>query len=221
MDLFPPIKGRITDFTVVVIGHLKWNPYFNETEDAPPRGDPSTCTSTLIRGYNLDGTPYVLLVDPTLRKSKEDYYFDINRRTGLRAEDITHCFTTHSHFDHVAGLNYFPNAIWCASTSVIEEVSVSQTVDKKKLTGVEGEFLPGISTVSLPGHRNHLYGIAFYFEGKRVIVAADAVMTKRHFTEETAMFEQNTHLAKETIRNLKTSADFIIPGHDNLFFCGR
>lgn len=34
-DPFPKILGRIDSYDVIVIGHLKWNPYFNESSDTP------------------------------------------------------------------------------------------------------------------------------------------------------------------------------------------
>ena len=79
---------EIEEYDIIVIGHLKWNTYFGESQDAPPRGDPSTCTSVLVRGKEQDGRKFALLIDPTLRLDKEAYYFDLNRRCGLQPEDI-------------------------------------------------------------------------------------------------------------------------------------
>lgn len=220
-DVFTNIKGQIETYDVIVIGHLKWNPYFGEQKEAPPRGDPSTCTSTMVRGRQADGSPFVLLIDPTLRLTPEDYYFDINRRTGLHAEDITHCFVTHSHYDHQAGLAYFPHAVWMAAESVAEELRNSPYLDGARVAGVTGEFLPGVYAVPLPGHVEHLYGAAFWSGGRRVVVTGDGVMTKNHFRDGTTMFERDAALAKETIRGLHAIADLIIPGHDNVIVNDR
>lgn len=217
-DVFAKITGCIDSYDVIVIGHLKWNPYFGENKDVPPRGDPSTCTSTMIRGKQKNGKPFVLLIDPTLRVRPEDYYFDINRRTGLQPEDITHCFSTHSHYDHQAGLAYFPDAVWMAGTDVAEELRNSVYIDGQKVTDVEGEFLPGVYAIPLPGHAEHLYGTAFWDGEQRVVVTGDGVMTKQHFTYGTTMFEQDAQVAQKTILGLKKIADIIVPGHDNLIF---
>lgn len=215
-DVFDKIKGRIETYDVIVIGHLKWNPYFGESKEAPPRGDPSTCTSTMVRGLQEDGTPFVLLIDPTLRLTPEDYYFDINRRTGLRPEDVTHCFSTHSHYDHQAGLAYFPNAVWMAGEGVARELQDSKWIDGTRVKGVEGEFLPGVYAVSLPGHVKHLYGAAFWDGDWRVVAAGDGVMTKYHFWDGTTMFEEDAVMAEKTIQGLHEITDLVIPGHDNL-----
>ncbi len=215
MDIFSKIKGKVVDYDVLVIGHLKWNPYFDETADLPPRGDPSTCTSTMIRGIDESGMPYVLIVDPTLRQKAEDYYFDINRRTGLKAEDVTHCFITHAHYDHQVGVNYFPNATWYAAIEVSEELKRSVYMDGNKVIGVSGEFLPGVCIIPLPGHTLNLHGVAFLLDGQRIVVAGDGVMTKNHFINSTSMYEADSKIAAITIEMLKRTADVIVPGHDN------
>jgi len=218
---FPKMNRSVLSFDIIVIGHLKWNPYFNERQENPPRGDPSTCTSTLICGSDLQGKRYRLLIDTTLRDSKEAYYFDLNRRTGLLPEDITHCFITHSHFDHQIGVSYFPDTIWMAAAPVAQELTTSVHIDGSKVVGVSGEFLPGVFAIPLPGHTDTLHGVAFEFGGKRIVVAADGVMTKNHFINNTTMFESDTEVAALTIKKLKHDVDFIIPGHDNIIFNQR
>lgn len=220
MPDFPPVAGHISDYDLIVIGHLRWNRYFGESEANPPRGQPSTCTSTVLRGADAEGRPYVLVVDPTLRESASDYYFDLNRRTGLHARDVTHCYVTHEHMDHQAGLAYFPDAVWCAAPPVAEALRDSPYIDGSRVRAVEGEFLPGVATLPLPGHTLGLHGLAFTHAGKRIVIAGDAVMTKFHYAHETTEFEKDRALAAETIRHLKRIADLVIPGHDNVIVNG-
>jgi glyoxylase-like metal-dependent hydrolase (beta-lactamase superfamily II) len=221
MSIFPAITGQIDDQDIIVVGHLRWNRYFGESEATAPRGQPSTCTSTLIRGRDAQGVPYALLVDPTLRQSASDYYFDLNRRTGLQARDITHCYVTHEHMDHQAGLNYFPNAVWYAAPPVAEALRDSEYIDGSRVVSVEGEFLRGVHTVPLPGHTYGLHGLAFAYQGLRYIIAGDGVMTRQHFTHETTEFQKDADMAAETIRRIKAGADVVIPGHDNLIIIRR
>ena len=164
------------------------------------------------------GKPFRLLVDVTLRQSPEAFYFDLNRRTGLAPEDITHCFITHAHFDHQAGVNYFPWASWLAAKPIAEELRNSVHIDGRKVMAVEGEFLPGVFAVALPGHTTGLHGIAFSCDSLRIVVAGDAVMTKNHFFHNTSMFEKDSAQAAQTICRLKEDADLIVPGHDNILF---
>ncbi len=216
MNIFPHIKGCIIDYDVITVGHLKWNRYFNESPDDPPRGDPSTCTSTLITGRDWSGKNFRLIIDPTLKAKATDYYFDVNRRTGLHPDDVTHCFVTHEHFDHYFGLSYFPNALWCAAGPVAELLKTAAGIDGSRVVGVADEFLPGVAALPLPGHTVSLHGVAFIWNGKRIIVAGDGVMTKHHYQYNTTVFEQDARLAGVSIVNIKESAAIVILGHDNL-----
>lgn len=212
------LETKVENCDVIVMGHLKWNPYFGESEEQPPRGDPSTCTSTMVRGTDRTGKPYVLLVDPTLRNCAEEYYFDVNRRTGLGPEAVTHCFITHEHFDHQAGVRYFPDARWLAAEPVAEKLKDSPYIDGSRVLPVSGELFPGVRVVPLPGHTMSLHGLEIRWENKRILIAGDSVMTRRHFEEETGMFEENRELGAETIRKMKEVYDIIVPGHDNWFW---
>jgi glyoxylase-like metal-dependent hydrolase (beta-lactamase superfamily II) len=214
-DLFDTISQEVEDYDVIVIGHLKWNRYFDESQDDPPRGDPSTCTSTLIVGKE-GKVPFRLLVDPTIRLTKEDYYFDLNRRTGLQPSDVTHCFISHTHFDHQMGVNYFPNAKWLAATPVAKALLGSEYIDGSKVIAVGKEFLPGVVAVPLPGHTQALHGVAFLHNQKRIVVAADAVMTKQHYAHNTAEYTNDMETVAKTIKGLKRATDIVIPGHDNV-----
>ena len=220
MKNFPEIKGTIDNWDVIVAGHLRVNTYFGESYDNPPRGDPSTCTSVMVRGKETDGKPFVLIIDATLRWKAEDYDFDINRRTGLHLKDVTHCFVTHHHLDHYEALPYFPNAKWMAAKPVAGILHKEATkVDASRITGVENEFLPGVCAVHLPGHTETLHGTAFSYKGKKILVAGDSVMSKYHLDHETTDFQKDPELnqiAAQTIRDMKETYDIIIPGHDNI-----
>jgi glyoxylase-like metal-dependent hydrolase (beta-lactamase superfamily II) len=217
--MYPTIEGSIENWDIIVIGHLRVNTFFGETYENPPRGYPSTCTSTMVRGYGRGGEPYVLLIDPTIRATPGDYDFDINRRTGLRLGDVTHCFCTHHHADHFEALPYFPRAAWYAEDGVAELIRNEPAMSR--VAGVRGEFLPGVAAVHLPGHTENLHGVAFCHRGKRILAAGDAVMSKYHFDAETTDFQKDPSLvrkAADTIREMKTDFDVVIPGHDNAIF---
>lgn len=209
---------RVESCDILVVGHLKWNPYFGESAEQPLRGDPSTCTSTMLRGTSAEGGEYVLIVDPTLRNCAEDYYFDLNRRTGLRPEDVTHCFITHEHFDHQAGVSYFPNARWLAAWPVVEKLRCSQYIDGNRVQAVSGELFPGVQVVPLPGHTMSLHGLAVCWRQKKILIAGDSVMTRQHFEECTGMFEEDCQLGAKTIQRIAEAYDVVIPGHDNWFW---
>ena len=220
MNICPDLKDAILDWDVIVIGHLRWNRYFGEGPQQPPRGDPSCCTSTIIRGKEADGKAYVLMIDPTMKWTPEEHYFELNRRTGLRPEDVTHCYCTHHHLDHYDGLKYYPNAQWFAAEPVAEILhKEAKSIDGTRILGVKGEFLPGVHLVPLFGHTSTLHGVAFTHHGKKILVAGDSVMTKNHLANHTTEYQPDpaaNELAARTIGDIKVSFDIVVPGHDNV-----
>ncbi|MDR0562224.1 MAG: MBL fold metallo-hydrolase [Spirochaetaceae bacterium] len=229
MNIFPEFStASEVRWDALIFGHLFWNRYFGETPDNPPRGAPSTCSSVLIRGRG-----YCLMVDPAIRHSAEECYFDLNRRTGLLPEAVTHCFSTHHHFDHWNGLKYFPNAQWLTAKgnapliaeAVREAVNrdpgdgLSPAIPAERIQEVSGEFLPGVYALPLPGHTDSLHGIAFRSGKKRILIAADSVMTSGHFADRITEFQPDPAMQKtaaSTIADIAESFDLVVPGHDNL-----
>ena len=233
MNIFPILNVTEVRWDVLVFGHLRWNRYFGDTPENPPRGNPSTCSSVLIRGRQADGKDFFLIVDPTIRHSPEEYYFDLNRRTGLGPEAITHCFATHHHFDHWHGFKYFHRAKWLTGPEnrnlIIDAVKksagtdpgdgLSPEIEAERIEEVSGEFLPGVAAVPLPGHTQNLHGIGFMSGGKKILMAGDGVMTGYHFKDRATEFQPDSawvKIAGESIENIAESFDFVIPGHDNL-----
>lgn len=215
--MFPMIEGMIESYDVIFIGHQRCNVYFGENPQNPPRGKPVSCTCTMIRGKQEDGSPYVLLIDPTTRNSADEFYFELSRRTGLHPEDVTHCFCTHEHFDHIEGFSYFPKAQWLVAAPNLPWASAALIIDKARLHSVQSEFLPGVYAVPLPGHTHTLHGVAFRHDGKRFVVTGDAVVSRHHFKDNANNYEDDVKQAIQTQIDIKKDYDIVIPGHDNLF----
>ena len=214
---FPTLQGSVRDYEILVIGHISWNRYYGEREDNRPRGKPFTCTSTLVRGVHADGTPYVLVIDPTERVEPEEFWFDLNRRSGLRPEAVTHCFITHCHGDHAVGCNCFPQAQWLAAPATIERLKGTPGIDESRVLPAEGEFLPGVCVVPLPGHTRDVHGVAFCHEGRCIVATGDAVMSRPHFRHSTCEYEEDAEAAQHSLAWVRGNADIVIPGHDNYF----
>ena len=95
---------------IMTIGNLSRNWYWGEGDERPVR--PVLCTCTLVRG---DG--FRLLVDPSLA-DREAMAAEVDRRTGLCLDDVSHVSVTHEHGDHHAGLRHVPHAQWLAAPQV-------------------------------------------------------------------------------------------------------
>lgn len=199
---------------IITIGNLSRNRYWGEREDQPYRG--AICTCTLIRGESR-GDNFRLLVDPSL-KEEALMETELFRRTGLHLADIDTVFITHAHGDHHYGLKHFPQARWLAATAVADLLNESGNYTKAVET-VENSLLNEIEVLHTPGHTQHHYSLRFDWDGYSVVIAADAAVTRDFWQDHRGYFNSEDFVAAtQTIEQLATIADIIVPGHDNYFF---
>ncbi len=196
-------------WAVLTIGNLSRNRYWGESDQKPYRS--AICTCTLIAGDRL-----VLLVDPSLKDAGE-MARELDRRTGLKAEDIRAVFVTHEHGDHWAGIEHFPRAEWFAAPAVAGELNRGSKCSRPIKPAGEA-LLPFARVVATPGHTVSHHSLVFSCGKKRIAVAGDAVATADFWRERRSYF--NAVDPKEAARSmdrLARLADIVIPGHDNYF----
>jgi len=194
---------------VVTIGNLSRNRYWGESDEKPLR--PALCTSTLLTGEG-----FRLLVDPPLADA-EAMAFELFRRTGLRPGAVTAVFVTHGHGDHFAGLGSFSGADWLAAPEVAAELNASGKA-AKPVQGASGRLPGAIDVIPTPGHTANHHSLAFECDGRRVVVAGDAVMTRDFWDHRQGYFNSaDFDQAAATIDRLAHVADIVVPGHDNYF----
>ncbi len=206
-------------WSVLTIGHLSRNRFWGEDESTARRGP--LCTSVLLRAGDA-----VILVDPPLPPGDMSGLLD--RRAGLTPDAVTHVYLTHFHGDHRFGLEAFPNIPWLLPDAEREHVSatLAKEANERRLlaritpvAAENNEIVPGVRTVHLPGHTPGLAGLAFTdADGFRVVIAADAAMTRDFFDARAGYFNSHDfHAVAEGIDRLRREADLIVPGHDNYF----
>jgi len=199
----------IQRWDVVTIGNLSRNRYWGESDAVAVRA--ALCTSTLVRGEG-----FRLLVDPPLAEPAQ-MARELDRRTGLKPDAVTHVFLTHEHGDHLAGLENFPEAVWLAGARVAARVNEAGR-HSRPVRPVEGTFLAGIEALPTPGHTPDHHSLLFTCEGMVVVIAGDAVMTRDFWAERQGFHNSADFLqAARTMEELAAVADLIVPGHDNYF----
>jgi glyoxylase-like metal-dependent hydrolase (beta-lactamase superfamily II) len=201
--------SKVKRWDVITIGNLSRNRYWGEGDAKAVRS--VICTCTLIRG---DG--FRLLVDPSLADAAQ-FARELDRRTGLRSQDITACFITHEHGDHWAGLASFPNAKWLASPAVAQILNTSARLPHA-IEGVTGRLMDALDIIPTPGHTAGHHSLRFDCDGLSIVAAGDAVATRDFFRERRPYFNAvDVNLSIRTIDRLAEAADVIVPGHDNYF----
>jgi len=206
-------KGRkdskVKRWDVITIGNLSRNRYWGESDAKAVRA--AICTCTLITG---DG--FRLLVDPSLADAAE-MAGELDRRAGIKPRDVTGIFLTHEHGDHFAGVAHFPNARWLAAPAVAEILNRSARLPRRFENATDRLF-DAIDMIATPGHTNTHHSLRFDCDGLSVVAAGDAVATRDFFRERRGYFNAvNVELSARTMDTLATTADIIVPGHDNYF----
>jgi len=204
-----PAPSKVNRWAVVTIGNLSRNRYWGESDAKGVRE--AICTCTLISG---DG--FRLLVDPSLA-GKAEMAKELDRRTGLKLEDVTAVFVTHEHGDHFAGIQHFPKAGWFAGPAVSDILN--------RGAGLPGKFevapktlFDAVEVLATPGHTLSHHSLRFECAGQSIVVAGDAVATRDFWRERRSYFNAvDAILAAKTMDELAKSARIIVPGHDNYF----
>lgn len=201
--------SKVQRWTVVTIGNLSRNRYWGEPDDRSFRR--AICTCTLISGEGFH-----LLVDPSLPDAN-DMAGELNRRTGLKLDDVTAVFVTHEHDDHTAGIGHFSKVPWYTSAGTAEIVNRNPKF-ARKLQPAPAAFFGSIEVLATPGHTPSHHSLRFDCGGRSVVVAGDAVATQDFWRERTVFYNAvDPALAVKTMERLAGIASIIVPGHDNYF----
>ena len=194
---------------IITIGNVSRNRYWGEGDEQPVRA--ALCTSTLLRGEG-----FLLLVDPPIGNAGA-MTAELDRRAGLALADVTHVFLTHEHGDHLAGLANFPQASWHAAPDVASAINERGQFDRS-IAPTAGQLCDGVEIIPTPGHTLSHHSLRFECDGRTVVVAGDAVMTRDFWANRQGFLNSvDFELAAKTIDRLAGLADVIVPGHDNCF----
>jgi glyoxylase-like metal-dependent hydrolase (beta-lactamase superfamily II) len=202
------------EFTIVNIGTLSINKFWDETERQ--REPSATCTLLEAGGRRLlvDPSPAPELLEPMLFA-----------RLGIRPGDIDLVFLTHFHGDHLFGIEMFDGKPWLMAEAGLDEWrpgGAAETSLKERFLPAQDQLPDGVSLVPGPGHTFGLHCLGADTEWGRLIVAGDAVMTRDFFDAEDGFHNSvDFDQVGKTIRMIKTVADVVVPGHGNLILNKR
>ena len=165
---------------------------------------------------------------------------------GLKANDITDIIITHPHWDHMDGVDLFPNArVWMQKEDYnyfvgaawqkkgggdFNKRNVRQIIELNlsgKLTLVDGdnnEIIPGIKVYTGSRHTFNSQYILVKSGKEKIILASDNVYTYYNLDNlksapKDATFDTTGYInAMKRMKTLVSNIKYIIPGHDALLF---
>jgi glyoxylase-like metal-dependent hydrolase (beta-lactamase superfamily II) len=137
------------------------------------------------------------------------------RQAGVRPEDVTDVVLTHLHIDHIgwvsqAGEVVFPNAVHRCSASDwahflvdhrgAEAERIEPAAGRFEVWNTEETILPGLDTMSTPGHTPGSTTLVLSSGTERVMFLGDVVHCPIQLEEDewSALFDVDPQLAKRT-----------------------
>jgi len=151
---------------------------------------------------------------------------------GLTASDIDVLVLTHTHWDHVQGLEFFDRAAVMVHPRELDYISHPHPQDfatpawtKAVLDlydvrhAVEGtELATGVHVVEVPGHSPGTIAVAVDTADGMAVVTGDAIqnaLVARHRRNALVFWDEEQ--ANASVRRLVDMSDLVYPGHDQPF----
>jgi len=179
---------------VIIRGYTNADSAHNSEQES------TACTTTLIRDNDV-----IALVDLGVMNNQQVLKKALNRE-GLKYEDITHIFLTHSHIDHSRNTGIFP-----AQIPVVEFWGVWTG---NKVDDWNENFSKNIKIIKTPGHSRD--GLTFLVRtNKGIIAICGDVFWKENYPDDDPYANDMLELKKSREKILKI-ADYIIPGHGDI-----
>lgn len=157
-------------------------------------------TITLVKDKNI-----IMVVDPGTLKDQKILTEKL-KEENLTVDDINLVCITHSHIDHYRNIGMFSEA------KVLEYFGVW---DKDTVGDWNEQFTDNIKIIKTPGHDRTCITLLVKTEKGEIAICGD-VFWKENFPEEDPYASDEEKL-KESRKNVLEIADYIIPGHGDMF----
>jgi len=212
---------------IISIGTLSRNRLWGETEVVRT----AHATTTLIR---VGGR--TILVDPGLPPAALGAR--LFERSGLQPAQIDTIFLTNFRPSHRGGLALFENAKVLiheveqnSTRGQIEQLldgAPSDDLDRAgliselklldRICAAPDELAKNVDLFPVSGYTPGTCGLLVSLPTSTILIAGDAAPTQEHFLAGQALPDaQDIEAAHESMREIYEIADWIVPGHDNLF----
>jgi glyoxylase-like metal-dependent hydrolase (beta-lactamase superfamily II) len=138
------------------------------------------------------------------------------RREGISPADIDYLVCTHGHSDHVGNVNLFPNATVIISYDVSKgDLYTFHPFSEGQAYRIDDE----IEIIPTPGHTEQDISVVVRTVHGTYVIAGDLFESKDDLENEELWrsFSEHPEIHKESRKRVLEFADYIIPGHGDMF----
>lgn len=171
------------------------------------------------------GTDYEDLIQPVM--TEDDAVVNRLKEVSVAPGDIRYVINTHLHFDHCGGNGLFPDATFLvqrAEYEAAEALPEEYNPRDYAATGVSYELLegphtvcPGVELIPTPGHTLGHQSVLVRFDGRTVILAADAIVLRESLEGVRGVWrdsEAGAESVRRLVRRAETENAELLVGHD-------
>jgi N-acyl homoserine lactone hydrolase len=151
------------------------------------------------------------------------------RSHGVAPSDVATVFLSHFHFDHALNYRLFPGARlylheaeleyarsrWQEDLAIpIEALADLLATGRVELLAGESGTVEGVEWFLAPGHTAGLYGLRTVRNGRRLVLASDAVKNLAELRSGKVAIAWDHEAAARSVARVVELADVVLPGHD-------
>lgn len=160
-----------------------------------------TCaTISLIKDKDI-----IMVVDPGVLEDQQ-ILIDALKKEGLGIEDVNFVGLTHSHLDHYRNIGMF------AKAKTLEYYGIW---DKNTVDDWEEQFTEDIKIIKTPGHAGT--SITFLVKTEKGVVAVCGDVFWKENLPEVDEYADDLEKLKESRKKILELADYIVPGHADMY----
>lgn len=176
-------------------------PGYTSADSAEAKGEEKTCaTITLVKDKDI-----IMVVDPGVLESQQ-MLIDALEKEGISINNINIVCITHSHIDHYRNIGMFPKA------KTLEFYGIW---DKNTVEDWREQFTDDIKIIKTPGHDKTAITLLVKTNKGTIAICGD-VFWKENEPKEDPYADEPKKL-KESRKRIIKLADYIIPGHANIY----